>query len=66
MYSFGNSDFLKSFSTASYEFTEKFQVILKKDKDTEKGITYQFSTLGKEWDFSRHIKNILRRLNFSR
>ena len=59
-------DITKDCEEKENEFAEKFKVILKKDKDTEKGITYQVSTLGKEWDFSRHMKNILRRLNFSR
>ena len=59
-------DITKDCEGKENEFAEKFKVILKKDKDTEKGITYQVSTLGKEWDFNRHMKNILRRLNFSR
>ena len=59
-------DITKDCEGKENEFAEKFKVILKKDKDTEKGITYQVSTLGKDWDFSRHMKNILRRLNFSR
>ena len=59
-------DITKDCEEKENEFAEKFKVILKKDKDTEKGITYQVSTLGKEWNFTRHMKNILRRLNFSR
>lgn len=59
-------DITKECEEKENDFAERFKVILKKDKDTEKGITYQVSTLGKEWDFTRHMKNILRRLNFSR
>ena len=47
------------------EYAEKFKVILKKDEDTEKGITYAVSKLGKDWNFDRHMKNIMRRLNNS-
>jgi hypothetical protein len=59
-------DITKDCQDKENEFAEKFKVILKKDSNTERGITYQVAALGKEWDFSRHMKNILRRLNFSR
>jgi hypothetical protein len=45
---------------------DKFKIIFKKDEKTEKGITYEISTLSKDWDFSRHMKNILKRLYRSR
>ena len=45
---------------------EKCKIIFKKDEKIEKGITYAISTLSKDWDFSRHMKNILKRIYRSR
>ena len=45
---------------------DKFKIIFQKDEKIEKGITYEISTLSKDWDFSRHMKNILKRLYRSR
>ena len=56
-------DITKDCEEKENEFAEKFKVILKKDKDTEKGITYQVSTLGKEWNFSIIFASII---NFCR
>ena len=32
---------------------DKFKIIFKKDEKTEKGITYEISSISKDWDFSR-------------
>ena len=45
---------------------DKFKIIFKKDEKTEKGITYEISSISKDWDFSRNMKNILKRLYRSR
>jgi len=58
-------DITKDCSDKENEYVEKCKVILKKDNDTEKGITYAVSTLGKGWEFDRHMKNIMKRLNNS-
>ena len=39
-----------------------FTIILKKVKSNGKGITYQISNLRKDWDFSRYVKTIMRRI----
>ena len=48
------------------ELADKVKIIFKKDKNTEKSITYEISTIGKDWDFSRHMKNIMRRVSRAR
>lgn len=59
-------DITKESEEKENEMAEKFKIILKKDNNTEKGITYAVSKKSKEWDFSRHMKNIMKRLKSSR
>jgi hypothetical protein len=48
------------------ELADKVKIIFKKDKNTEKSINYEISTIAKDWDFSRHMKNIMRRVSRAR
>ena len=48
------------------ELADKVKIIFKKDKNTEKSINYEISTKCKDWDFSRHKKNIIRRVSKAR
>ena len=48
------------------ELVDKFKIIFKKDKNIENNIIYEISTLCKDWDFSRHMKNVMKRLYRSR
>ena len=44
------------------EIVDKCKIIFKKDKNTEKNITYEISTKSKDWEFSRQMKNIMKRI----
>ena len=44
------------------ELVDKCKIVFKKDKDTEKNITYEISTKSKDWEFSRQMKNIMKRI----
>ena len=48
------------------ELDDKVKIIFKKDKNTEKSINYETSTKCKDWDFSRHMKNIMKRVSRAR
>ena len=48
------------------DLVDKCKIIFKKDKNTEKNITYEISTKCKDWEFSRQMKNILKRIYRSR
>ena len=44
------------------ELVDKCKIVFKKDKNTEKNITYEISTKSKDWEFSRQMKNIMKRI----
>ena len=44
------------------ELADKYKIIFKRDENNEKGIIYEISTLNKDWNFSRHMKNIMNRI----
>ena len=44
------------------ELVDKCKIIFKKDKDTEKNIVYEISTKCNDWEFSRQMKNIMKRI----
>jgi len=47
------------------DIADKVKIVLKKGI-LENAIVYEISTLCKDWDFSRHMKNIIKRINTSK
>ena len=48
------------------EFVKKIKISFKKDEDENEKITYEVSNKEEKWEFKRHIKNIINRINRGR
>ncbi len=48
------------------EFVKKIKISFKKDEDENEKITYEVSKKEEKWEFKRHIKNIINRINRGR
>ena len=48
------------------ELVKKIKISLKKDEDENEKITYEVSNKEEKWEFKRHIKNIINRINRGR
>ena len=48
------------------EFVQKIKITFKKDEEENDKIIYEVSNLYKDWDFKRHMVNIIKRINRTR